>query len=656
MTVPSHISIFDRNTGGVTRPDLHVAIADEARLRGALAEADIVPQLLLEAQLSGQDDLLDEARPFIRGGWSYQVDIPEDLRGRISERLIVTLKAAAASGTALTPPSPERFMELLNTGIGTTIGSEYSGMMLEEMNDTGADHRSVAWRDPAAKTAAAACKVVIAGAGLAGLCMGAKLREAGIPFVIIEKNDAVGGTWYENTYPGSGVDIPTHFYSFSFDPKPDWSHHFAKHDELWAYLDRFADKFDVRRDIRFNTEVVGAKFDDASASWQVTIRGADGATETLDASFFVPAVGQLNRPSIPKIPGLEGFDGPMFHTAEWDHSVDITGKRVALVGTGASSMQAGPAIAGEVERLLVFQRSPNWASHNPNYHLSVTDGMKWALAHIPFYAKWNRFLLFWASGDLLHSSLQIDPAWPTPKLSLNPKNDAMRQALTAHIKSEIGDDPELLAKVIPNYPPYGKRMLRDNNWYKMLKRDNVDLIDASVTKVDGKRLTDGHGESHEVDVLVLATGFQASRMLWPMEIEGRDGKTIRSEWGEDDPRAYLGITVPSFPNMFVIFGPNTSLAHGGSLFFHTECQVRYAMQAIRETIEKGHATIECRPEPFAAYNDRIDDAHNKMVWTHKGTTNWYRNSAGRVVTNSPWRLVDYWQLTHTFDPADFTFT
>ena len=646
--------VFDEQSS--PQQKLATALGDVARLRAALEEADIVPQLMLVGHLTGEADLLEEARPFITGGWSFMEAIPDELKARIRNRLVDALQNCEGHPEAMQPPSAEAFRKILSVGVGTDVPADYCEFMTEETFDDGRDGRRIEWQRDVSSRAAKTFNVVVIGAGLAGLCMALKLDQAKLPYVVYEKNDAVGGTWYENSYPGAGVDIPNHFYSFSFEAKHDWSHHFAKRDELWGYLDNLADKWDVRRNIRFQTEVTQATYDDTSSLWTVTIRHSDGQIESVTANIVVTAVGQLNRPKIPNIPGLETFAGPVFHTAQWDHDQTLSGRRVALVGTGASSMQVGPAIAADVGKLQVFQRSPSWAAKNPNYLLPVKSGMQWALANVPYLAKWYRYLLFWACGDVLHASLQVDPAWPHADRSLNATNDKMRNDLIAHIKSEVGDRPELLAKVTPNYPPYGKRMLRDNNWYKMLIRDNVELIDDAIAQIDSKGLVTSDGRHHPADVIVLATGFQASRMLFPMQITGRNGMVLQNVWGEDDPRAHLGITVPNFPNMFIIYGPNTNLSHGGSLFFHAELQVRYIMQALREMIDGGFKAMECRQDAHDAYNREVDDAHGRMVWTHGGMRNWYRNSAGRVVANSPWRLIDYWRLTAQMKPSDFHFT
>jgi 4-hydroxyacetophenone monooxygenase len=633
---------------------LNDRLGDAAQLRAAMAEADIVPLLLVLAHLSGDEAILDEAAPYIHGAWNFMHTVPPALQVRIRDRLAEVLRDYDATGRALPASPPAHLLrKMLNVGVGQAVPEEYVPLLLEEMRLGEVDPRSVPWRARPPAEVLAGFRAVIIGAGLSGLCMAIKLREAGIPFTIIEKNPTVGGTWYENTYPGCGVDTPNHFFSYSFAPNHDWPEHFSKRNDLWGYLERCADEYDIRRDITFNTEVTAARWDITRARWDLTVREADGATATLEANVLITAVGQLNRPSIPDIPGLADFPGPVFHTGRWDHSQSVAGKRVAMIGTGASGMQAGPSIAPDVEHLTIFQRTPHWAVHNPNYHARVSAGKIWALKNIPFYAKWNRFLLFWASSDGLHASLQIDPDWPTPDRSLNATNQQFRDLLIAHITKELGERTDLLPKVVPDYPPYGKRMLRDNHWYRMLTRPNVDLVTERIDHIDPDAIVTRDGARHPADMIVLATGFQAGRMLWPMQIRGREEDTLRDRWGDDDPRAYLGITTPGFPNLFMLYGPNTNLGHGGSIIFHTECQVHYIMQALREMLERGIASLECRPAPHDAYNARVDAAHRNMVWSHGGVGNWYKNARGRVIANSPWRLVDYWAFTRGFSRADF---
>jgi 4-hydroxyacetophenone monooxygenase len=626
---------------------------DEALLDLALSGADVAPMLMVMVHLSGEEHWLDEVAPFITGPWNFHENAPEALKQRMRARLKEILLDFAATGRELPAEPPAHLLhKMLSSGVGGPIPEEYMPMIREETMLDECDPKTVHWRTEPKNLDA--FKAVIVGAGVSGLCMAIKMQEAGIPFVIIEKNRTVGGTWLENGYPGCGVDTPNHFYSLSFEPNHDWTEHFSKRDELWAYMERVADKYDIRRNIRFETNLTEAVFNEIADRWDVAVRNADGRTETIQANAFISAVGQLNRPSIPDIAGINDFAGPVFHTARWDESQDLTGKRVAMIGTGASGMQVGPTIAPDVEHLTIFQRSAHWAVSNPNYHAAVSPGKMAALKHIPFYAKWYRFQLLWASSDGLHASLHVDPNWATPDISLNAANQKFRTDITAYIASQVGDRSDLLKKIVPPYPPYGKRMLRDNHWYKSLTRDNVTLTDDPIDHVEKDAIVTKDGTRHPADIVVLATGFVAQKMLWPMNVQGRGGQTIRDLWGDDNPRAHLGITVPGFPNMFMLYGPGTNLAHGGSAIYHTECQVRYIMQCLRELLETGAKTMECRPEPHDAFNKLLDATHEKMVWAHRGVGNWYKNKDGRVVTNSPFRLVDYRRMTEKLDRNDYT--
>jgi len=283
----------------------------------------------------------------------------------------------------------------------------------------------------------------------------------------------------------------------------------------------------------------------------------------------------------------------------------------------------------------------------------VSEGKKWLLAHVPYYARWYRFLLFWPGSDGLLPALQIDPAWPHPARSVNAANEQMRILFTDYLKSQIPDDSVLLDQVTPKYPPFGKRMLQDNgSWLAALRQPNVALVSDAIARIEPGAIVDEHGTRRAVDAIVFATGFHANRFLWPMEIVGRDGVDLRAHWG-DDPRAYLGITVPRFPNLFCLYGPATNLAHAGSIIFHSECQVRYVMGCLRELLERGARALDCREDANEAYNRRLDEALSKLVLSYGGERSWYKNSKGRVTATSPWRLVDYWSWTRRPDLADY---
>jgi 4-hydroxyacetophenone monooxygenase len=629
---------------------------DVAGLRGGLEAADPATLLLSLVQLTGERHWLQEAKPHIRGPMNYQELMPDHLRAAIRDRLAEVLAERARCGNSCDrPPDDALLSEMMALATGEAVPDDYIAMMREDLTADTLQSRSLSWRKRPSPAALEAAEIVIVGAGMSGLYAGIQLQQAGIPFIILEKNDAVGGTWYENVYPGCGVDTPNHFYSYAFEPNHDWSHFFAKRDELWNYFERVADKYDLRNHIRLGVEVTEARYDEAGAVWRITAQGVDGTRQEFSARVLVSAVGVLNRPKRPDIAGLSSFAGPAFHTAQWDRNFNWRGKRIAMIGTGASGHQVGPTIAPEVERLMIFQRSPHWVVPNPNYHASVDQGKKWALANVPYYLRWYRFQLFWGFADGLHAALKVDPEWPQPLRSLNALNEKHRLFMERHIKRELADRPDLLEKVIPDYPAYGKRILIDNHWFRMLKRDNVDLITHPIEAIVPEGVRTKDGRVWHADALVLATGFQVSKMLQPMTVTGRADRSLSEVWGPDDAKAYLGLTVPGFPNFFMLTGPNIVLAHGGNQIFMTECSVRHMMLALRELLEGGHRSIECKSEVYESYNREVDALHARMVWTHKGMTNWYRNPHGRVFAITPWRLVEYWKMTSRFEPGEYEF-
>ncbi len=630
--------------------------ADPRRLRAALEEADAATLLLVLVQFTGDSAWLEKARPYIAGPMSYQEKMPPALRQAIRERLFEVLMDHAA---ALSPlprlPRGELLHDMLSIAAGEAVGEEYVRMMREDLSAPQDSPPMPEWTQAPLSTGPAAFQVLIIGAGMSGLCAAIRLKQAGISFSIIEKNQSVGGTWFENTYPGCGVDTPNHFYSYSFAPYHEWSQLFAKRQELWNYFERVADEYGIRSHVRFNTEVESAAFDEPENRWRVIAKAADGSKVEMQADAVISCVGVLNRPKLPEIPGLGEFRGPAFHTAQWKSDFDWRGKSVAMIGTGASGHQVGPTIAPDVERLTIFQRSPHWVVPNPNYFALVPDGVKWLLAHLPYYLRWYRFQLFWGFSDGLYQALQIDPQWGHPNRSINRINERHRRFMERHVRAELGEDSPLLEKVIPDYPPYGKRILIDNHWFKMLKRPNVDLVTTPIARINAAGVETSDGKIWPADALVFATGFQASKMLAPMKIQGRGGREIHDTWGKDDAQAYLGITVPGYPNFFILLGPNTGLAHGGNAIFMVECQVRHVMSGIRELLSKQHHSIEVRQDVSDSYNKTVDDLHGRLVWSHKGVRNWYKNDQGRVFALSPWRLAEYWRMTSEINTSDYIF-
>ncbi len=629
-------------------------VEDDDVLASALERASIPTLMMSLVHLTGDASLLEgPIRPQQAVMGEVQGMMSEADKAEIRARALEALKAYRDRGCSLPPPpSPETVHAMMSFMVGEEVPADYVPMMLEEMALDGEDARDVTW-DDVPKAAREGFRVVVVGAGMSGLLAAIRLEEAGVPYVVLEKNAAVGGTWLENRYPGCRVDIANHFYCYSFEPSHDWPEFFSQRQELQEYFERCATKYGIREHIRFGCEVAAMHFDEATSCWRLHLRAADGDEETLVANAVISAVGQLNRPKRPDIPGLESFEGPAFHSARWQDEHPIAGRRVAVIGSGASALQLVPELAKQAGELLVFQRSPAWMVPNPNYHRRVSDGKKWLLKHVPYYARWYRFLLFWPGSDGLLPSLVIDPEWPHPERSVNAANEGMRQIFTRYMEEQVGDDPELLAKVVPSYPPFGKRMLQDNgSWLAALKRPNVELVTTGIREITPRGIVCEDGSEYPVDLIVFATGFHANRFLWPMDVVGRDGLRLADAWG-DDPRAYLGISVPGFPNLFCLYGPATNLAHAGSIIFHSECQVRYAMGCLRALLERGAQAMECRSKVCDDFNRRLDETMSRMVWSHPGMDSWYKNRKGRVTTTSPWRLLDYWRWTREPDLSDY---
>jgi len=639
---------------------LETRALDVSDIRQLLELSDVVTQAMSLVHFTGDVGILDELAKYVRGPWDFSQEIPVEVKSRIRDGL-APLLVQYLRGELAEPalPSGDLLLKMMDVSVGQHVPDEYLPMMSSLLglrpgvgDAAGVDAEGEA---PASIEfgPSGAPSVLVIGAGVSGICIGVRLKALGIPFTIIEKNDAVGGTWYENTYPGCAVDTPNHFYSYTFESNLDWSHYFSRGGENLSYLKRVAEKYGLLQHIRFETEVTRLAYQEGRQVWQVTLRDKSGRDDLLDANIVVSAVGQLNRPLIPEFEGLETFQGPVFHTARWDHSQNLSGRRVALVGSGASAVQVGPEIAPEVSELVIFQRTPPWIAMNPNYHRAVSEEKVWALKNIPYYANWYRFQLAWGSCDGIHPTLKKDPNWSDGLRSMNAANNQTRENLVAHIRSQVGDDPELLEKVIPSYPPYGKRMLRDSNWYKTLKRDNVKLVSKAVVRVHADQVEDASGERYEVDAIILATGFKANDMLGHMEVQGRNELTLAEVWGADDPKAYLGMTVPGFPNLFFMFGPNTNYAHGGSWINAAEGQSKYIVHCITEMAQTNSRSFECKPEVFEAYNHLVDEAHAQMVWGQENVKSWYKNSKGRVFSLSPFRLVDHWKWMNSLQATDY---
>ena len=634
------------------------AAFDPGQLREALQDADLRVLLMAMFHASGDRKWISEPylpRRDVRLIADESAGFDPALAQQIRDAAFEMLRGGARR--AVVDSLDEALVrEMMSVCLGESVDPEYAPLMLEDMGFTDGDAR---WRAAAAPGTLAESNVLIVGAGLSGLGLGMKLKRLGIPFTIVERHPEAGGTWFENRYPGAGVDTPNLFYSWSAHQNPNWSRYFSQRDEILAYMQDAVDRFGLRAHIRFRTELTGAAWDGERNRWRVSLTATDesGATaaraSVMEARFLVSAIGHISEPNDTRIDAMDAFRGPMFHSARWPDALDLTGKRVAIVGTGATSMQLAPAIVDQVAQLTVYQRTAQWARPTPEYHRSVSEGARWLFEHVPYYARWYRFTLFWRYGDGLLRFLKKDPGWPHPERSLNRINDKHREQMTEHIATVLAGRPDLIERCVPGYPPYGKRILLDNGWFEMLLRDDVELVTEPIERFDEQGAVTRDGARREHDVVVLATGFSITRLSARLDIRGVGGTALAEAWADDDPSAYLGITVPGFPNMFVLYGPNTNLGHGGSAVFHAECQARYITRTLVEMIEGGIDAIDVRRDAHDDWVAKVDAAHAELIWTHPGMSTWYRNRHGRVVSTSPFRLVDYWRMTHDADLRNY---
>ena len=629
--------------------------ADDELIARALQDASIPTLMMSMIHMSGDASLLEGAiRPAGAYINEYQGYMSEEDKATVRAQALQVIKTFRDGGCQL-PPPPDRdtIHRMMNFFVAQEVPEEYLPMMLEEMELDGRDQRSDNWGSEVPQQHREQHKVLVIGGGMSGVLAAVRLQEAGLPFVVIEKNSSVGGTWFENRYPGARVDVSNHLYCYSFEPAHHWTQYFAQQPELRKYFEDVVSNHHLQDRFRLNTEVTRAVYDEDTNLWTVDTLDTSGNSETHVVNSVISAVGQLNRPKLPDVPGVEEFQGQWCHSADWDTDMDYRGKRVIVVGAGASAFQIVPTIAADVAQLTVFQRVAPWMFENPIYHEKVPEGKKWCLEHLPFYTRWFRFLLFWCACDGAYDTVVVDPEWPHRERSVNEMNDFVYQMFSDYIRGQVSDNEELLLKVLPDYPPMGRRTLQDNgSWLGALQRDNVTLEAQGISEVTAEGVIANNGEVFPADIIIYATGFKTDQFLWPMEIRGRGGQLLSDAWSEE-PSAYLGITVNGFPNFYCMFGPGTNLAFGGSLVFNGECQMRYTMECIKLLLQSGDKALECTEEAHRNYQRRFREQHAKLIWEHPNVHSYYQNKQGHVTLLWPWKIIDMWRWTKRVDPGDY---
>jgi cation diffusion facilitator CzcD-associated flavoprotein CzcO len=456
-------------------------------------------------------------------------------------------------------------------------------------------------------------RVAIIGAGFGGLGLGYYLKQAGIEdFVILEKAGEIGGTWRENTYPGSGCDIPSHFYSYSFEPHYPWVYRYGKQSEILDYQRHCARKYDLQRHIRFNTEVVGAAFDEAGGLWTLTL--ASG--ETLQAGTVVSAVGQLHRPAYPKIPGLDRFKGKAFHSARWDHDYDLAGKTVAVIGTGASAVQFVPAIAPKVKKLQIFQRSPGWFI--PKVEKAFSGFERWLLNAFPLLHDLDRLRIFLVCETLAAGYNG---------------NKLVEKLVTLLAKAQLRlqvRDPVLRRKLTPDFPVGCKRILLSNDWLRTMVQPQVEVVSDAIREITEDGVVTADGRLHRSDALIFGTGFAATDFLAPMQVSGIAGRDLRQEW-KNGAEAYLGMSVSGFPNFYMLYGPNTNVG-SGSIIFMLECQQRYIVQMLQAQRQQGWRYADLSAASMVEYSREMQTRSSQTTYSGN-CQSWYKTADGRNTNN-----------------------
>jgi len=463
--------------------------------------------------------------------------------------------------------------------------------------------------------------------------MAIKLVEAGFDDITIyEKSDGVGGTWRANSYPGAACDVPSHLYSYSFAPKKNWTRKFANQPEILSYFEEITDRYDLRHRIRFGVEVTAASFDEEVAAWTLTF--ADGVTAAADV--VICGLGQLNRPFTPTIPGLETFDGDVFHSAEWRHDLDLSGRDIAVVGNGASSVQFVPPVVAEAAHVTLFQRSANWILPKNDREFSAREHR--ILERIPGAERGFRWWIYWR----LELNFLL--------MRRNSRFGAFVQKMASKELTKLVSDRLPAEALIPDYPPGCKRILISNDYYPALLAPTTDVEVSPIDHVTAAGVVTADGAEHPADTIIFGTGFRTTEFLAPMEVAGRGGRSLNEVWA-NGAHAHLGVAVSGFPNFFMLYGPNTNLGHN-SIIFMIEAQARYITHAVRELRDDRLAWIDVRPDVMDRYNSKLQRAADGTVWVAE-CDSWYKNSHGVVTNNWPAFTVSYWKRMRSYRPHEF---
>ena len=458
-------------------------------------------------------------------------------------------------------------------------------------------------------------EVAIIGAGPAGISMAVQLERLGIPYVLYDRRSEIGGTWSIHKYPDIRVDTLSITYEFSFEDEYPWSEYFARGEDVRTYLEFISKKYGVHKHTRLGHDLEDARFDDESLTWHLTFQGPDGKRVERDVNMVVSAAGVFAKTKLPDIGGIDEFEGTIVHPTEWTSELDVQGKRVAVIGNGSTGVQLMAPVAEKAEHLSVFQRTPQWIAPRPNYGRRVEPEVRWLLDNLPGYWNWSRYTSIIGLMTWHEDFLVPDPEWERKGGHITKKSEDLREFLVGYIKEQVGDRPDLLEKLVPDYAPMVRRPVVDNNWYQSLTRDDVDLVTSGIERLTKNGIETSDGKHHEVDLIVFATGFEVDKFLWPAEYRGEKGVNLRDYWGPKSPRAYLGMMVPQFPNLFIMYGPNSQPVSGGvSLPSWFQIWAAFIAQCLDTMFEEGHARVAVKEDAFEIYNKQLDAVGSELAF------------------------------------------
>lgn len=631
----------------MVRAELHRATDEE--IEDALSYADPILLRGLLYGLTGDDEVASV--PDELAGSDFRGPQPSIINAGHARLLRAKaaefLKGCRNAGIEHCTLPESRLRRAMQLTVGSSIPQDELELWREQM---GLDPmaRSFQWpqdREPT-KEQRDRHHIVVIGAGMGGLTAGMQLKKAGIPFTIVEKNGSVGGTWHENRYPGARVDTTSlnYFHTFAIDypcPSP-----FCTQDQNESYVNWIADTFGLREHIHFNTEVTSMEWDEQRKNWQIVAIGSHGERRYM-ANSVISCVGFLNRPNIPDFAGADSFEGPIIHTARWPEDLDVTGKRVAVVGSGATSYQMIPVLAKVAGQLTLFQRTPSWCFEAPGYLSPFPPQITWLDRNFPYWRNFQRLQISWIIGpDNLLRLIEADPAFEHP-IAVSENNRIVYDQCRRLMNRLMPGRSDLVEKMTPQAPPFSSRPIlidSQENIYDSLMRENVDLVVEPISRISRHGLVTNYGEDHPADVIIYATGFKANDFLWPIEIIGRGGKSIADVWRKDGARAYLGTNVPGFPNFFMIYGPNMNpFFNGLGASEMEEMTIRFAIKCTAALIERNGVAVDVTRDAYDRFNKELDRLEASKIYSDHRVTNYYKNAFGRSAVNCPFDVRLLWQ-------------